>query len=81
MKALESLIIDIYSELNMDGYGIKEWEDDSYNHILDTIEMLPKDNSLTQADIDYVIELLDDTSIDLQSAYFNVLDFLESKEN
>ena len=77
MKQLDYLMLDFQAELNQNGFGNKSWEDDSYQYMVATVEYAYKlDNNIPKKEI---IQLLNDTSVSLQQAYFNVLEFLETQ--
>ena len=80
MSSLENLIIEFRAELNLDGYGNAEWEDDSYQHMFDVVIYTQTDDSFSFADRLAVLDLMNDASVSLQEAYFNALNFLENKE-
>ena len=76
MTAIESLQIDFQAEINQSGFGNTQWEEDSYQYMINTIESSKVAKTIKEK----LLELLDDTSISLQQAYFNVLDFLEQMQ-
>lgn len=80
MTSRERLIIDFRAELNHDGYGNKEWEDDSYQYMFDTVTTIQTDRSFSFDDRLKVLDLMNDIRIPLNEAYFNALIFLENKE-
>lgn len=78
MTSLDNLIIEFRAELNLDGYGNAEWEDDSYQHMFDVVTCTQTDDSFSFADRLAVLDLMNDTHISLREAYFNALNFLEN---
>ena len=79
MKQLDYLMLDFQAELNQNGFGNKSWEDDSYQYMVNVVEYAYElDSSIPKKEI---MRLLDDTSVSLQQAYFNVLEFLEKTQN
>lgn len=81
MKQLDSLILDFTAELNLEGFGDKSWEDDSYQYMFDTVTTAKLDDSFSFEDCLRVLDLMSDTSVSLRQAYFNVLEFLGGIDN
>jgi hypothetical protein len=77
MTSKEQLIIDFYAELNHDGYGDEQWEENSYQYMVDTVENTVIDASFTLEDRCKVLNIMSDISVSLREAYFNVLHYLE----
>lgn len=76
MTQIDLLMLDFTSELNLEGFGDKSFEDDSYQYMANTVELrYACDNSIPKEEI---MRLLNDTTVSLQQAYFNVLEFLEA---
>ena len=77
MNARTRLIIDFQTELNLDGYGNKQWEDDSYQYMFDTVTTIETDASFSFDDRLKVLDLMNDIHVSLHEAYFNALNYLE----
>lgn len=72
MTAIQSLELDFRAELNQKNFGNSQWEDNSYQYMISTIENSKIDTTIKNK----LIELLNDTSVSLREVYFNVLDYL-----
>ena len=72
MTATQSLELDFRAELNQKNFGNSQWEDDSYQYMISTIENSKIDTTIKNR----LTELLNDTSVSLQEAYLNVVDYL-----
>lgn len=77
MNTRTRLIIDFQTELNLDGYGNKQWEDDSYQYMFDTVTTIETDASFSFDDRLKVLDLMNDIRVSLHEAYFNALNYLE----
>lgn len=77
MNARTRLMIDFQTELNLDGYGNKQWEDESYQYMFDTVTTIETDDSLSFDDRLNVLDLMNDIHVSLREAYFNALNYLE----
>ena len=72
MTAIKSLELDFRAELNQKNFGNSQWEDNSYQYMISTVENSKIDTTVKNR----LIELLNDTSVSLQEMYFDVVDYL-----
>ena len=79
MDARTKLIIDFRTELNCDGYGSKQWEDDSYQYMFDTVTTIETDDSFSFDDRLKVFDLMNNIHVSLREAYFDALNYLEEE--
>lgn len=72
MTAIKSLELDFRAELNQKNFDNSQWEDNSYQYMISTVENSKIDTTVKNR----LIELLNDTSVSLQEVYFDVVDYL-----
>ena len=77
---LAELQLDITQELDEINFTSKSQVDDSYQNIKTRIEEYFAENKITIDDLVNLVGILNDTSLRLQDAYFNMLDYINEKE-
>ena len=77
---LAELQLDITQELDEINFTSKSQVDDSYQNIKTRIEEYFAENKITIDDLVNLVGILNDTSLRLQDAYFNMLDYINERK-
>lgn len=85
MKVRDSLYIDFNYECDNVDFNDKEACDKSYQIMNDQLRIQfedkeKTDKSLTKKDIAYIVDVLDDTELELRDAYIIICEFLREKK-
>lgn len=77
---LTELQLDITQELDEINFTSKSQVDDSYQNIKTRIEEYFAENKITIDDLVNLVSILNDTSLRLQDAYFDMLDYINERK-
>lgn len=85
MNIRDNLLIDFEKEIDNVDFNDSQKCDNSYQLMYEQIIIQFKDRkstdkSLKQQDIIYIIDVLNDTQLELRDAYFKIVEFLENKK-
>lgn len=76
MNAYESLYCDVVYELNSVNFGDKTEEDKSFQYLLSAIEAFENNREIEAKEKEEMLRIINNDSVELDIAYFNLLEFL-----